>query len=94
LDKIVNSSPSSPGFCLFGVPAELQQKDDNVHTTSATESATNVSYSVSAEMQQNEAILLIHFSARYSRQQIIEALDTRLPSALRAKCVPFLNGFS
>ncbi|GAX80635.1 hypothetical protein CEUSTIGMA_g8070.t1 [Chlamydomonas eustigma] len=44
--------------------------------------------------QQNEAILLIHFSARYSRQQILEALDIRLPAALRAKCVPFLNGFN
>jgi len=41
---------------------------------------------------QNEAILLVHFSARYNRKQIVEALNTWLPPALRAKCVPFLNG--
>ncbi|MEW5308789.1 MAG: hypothetical protein WDW38_000720 [Sanguina aurantia] len=41
----------------------------------------------------NEAILLIHFSSRYKRAAIEEALNTHLPPALRAKCVPFLNGF-
>ena len=42
---------------------------------------------------QNEAIVLIHFSARYKRQEIIDALNTWLPPSLRAKCVPLLNGF-
>jgi ribonuclease Z len=42
----------------------------------------------------NEAILLIHFSPRYKRQEILDALDTNLPPALRAKCIPFLNGFA
>ncbi|GFR41920.1 hypothetical protein Agub_g2712 [Astrephomene gubernaculifera] len=41
---------------------------------------------------QNEAILLTHFSPRYNRSHILEALNTLLPPALRAKCVPLLNG--
>ncbi|WIA08912.1 hypothetical protein OEZ85_008330 [Tetradesmus obliquus] len=41
----------------------------------------------------NEAILLVHFSPRYKRQQILAALEENMPPALRAKCVPFLNGF-
>lgn len=40
----------------------------------------------------NEAILLIHFSPRYKRGDILAALEI-LPASLRAKCVPFLNGF-
>ena len=43
---------------------------------------------------QNEAILLIHFSARYTAAQILELLDERLPPALRSKCTPLLAGFS
>ena len=43
---------------------------------------------------QNEAILLIHFSARYSAARISELLDARLPASLRAKCTPLLAGFS
>ena len=43
---------------------------------------------------QNEAILLVHFSSRYSRQQILEALDMWLPPALRARGVPLLHGFA
>ena len=42
----------------------------------------------------NEAILLVHFSPRYKRSEILAALDANLPPALRAKCVPFLNGFA
>eukprot|EP00882_Tetradesmus_deserticola_P015032 GHRQ01016003.1.p1 GENE.GHRQ01016003.1~~GHRQ01016003.1.p1 ORF type:complete len:317 (+),score=117.62 GHRQ01016003.1:365-1315(+) len=42
----------------------------------------------------NEAILLVHFSPRYKRQEVLAALDENMPPALRAKCVPFLNGFS
>ncbi|KAK9836986.1 hypothetical protein WJX81_004421 [Elliptochloris bilobata] len=47
-----------------------------------------------AERFQNEAILLIHFSARYTAARIVELLDERLPPALRAKCTPLLAGFS
>lgn len=43
---------------------------------------------------QNEAILLIHFSPRYKQSEIVDALNQNLPPALRAKCVPFLNGFA
>ncbi|KIZ00521.1 Nuclear ribonuclease Z [Monoraphidium neglectum] len=42
----------------------------------------------------NEAILLIHFSARYTRAQILAALEANMPPSLRSKCVPFLNGFA
>ena len=44
-------------------------------------------------MQHVESIVLIHFSPRYSRANIVEALNTLLPKALQSKCVPFLNGF-
>jgi len=43
---------------------------------------------------QNEAILLIHFSSRYKRSEIIAGLNTWLPPGLRAKVVPFLNGIT
>ncbi|KAI8469375.1 MAG: beta-lactamase-like protein [Monoraphidium minutum] len=42
----------------------------------------------------NEAILLIHFSPRYKRSDILAALEANMPPSLRAKCVPFLNGFA
>ncbi|EFJ48707.1 hypothetical protein VOLCADRAFT_80918 [Volvox carteri f. nagariensis] len=41
---------------------------------------------------QNEAIVLIHFSPRYKRTDIITTLNTMLPPSLMAKCVPLLNG--
>ncbi|GIL77332.1 hypothetical protein Vretifemale_6804, partial [Volvox reticuliferus] len=41
---------------------------------------------------QNEAIVLIHFSPRYKRTDIITALNTMLPPSLKAKCIPLLNG--
>ncbi len=34
----------------------------------------------------------IHFSPRYKRTAIIEALSTMLPPSLAVKCVPLLNG--
>lgn len=43
---------------------------------------------------QNEAILLMHFSARYRPQEILDHLDRELPAQLRAKVYPFLQGFS
>ncbi|GFH16614.1 uncharacterized protein HaLaN_13063 [Haematococcus lacustris] len=42
---------------------------------------------------QNEAILLIHFSARYKRSHILSALNI-LPPNLRSRCVPLLNGYA
>ncbi|GMH38082.1 hypothetical protein BSKO_05966 [Bryopsis sp. KO-2023] len=42
----------------------------------------------------NDHILLMHFSPRYSKQQIVDALDDRLPESLQGKCVPLLEGFS
>lgn len=41
----------------------------------------------------NDNILLIHFSPRYKRADILTAMDTCLTPSLRAKCIPFLNGF-
>ena len=43
---------------------------------------------------QNEAILLIHFSQRYSAEAIVEHLDKALPPSLRSKCTPLLQGYS
>eukprot|EP00775_Hariotina_reticulata_P010313 gene10313-10472_t len=42
----------------------------------------------------NEALLLVHFSPRYKRADILAALDTFLPPSLRSRCFPFLNGFA
>ena len=47
-----------------------------------------------AALFRNEAILLIHFSARYKRTEILAALDARLPPDLRARVTPLLEGFS
>jgi len=47
-----------------------------------------------AHMFQNEAILFIHFSARFTVQEIETQLDERLPADLRKKVTPLLNGFS
>ena len=43
---------------------------------------------------QNEAILLIHFSQRYSAEAIVEHLHRALPPSLRDKCTPLLQGYS
>lgn len=45
-----------------------------------------------AELFENEAILLTHFSARYSADQIVELLDRRLPATLRERVTPLLAG--
>ncbi|CAD7702317.1 unnamed protein product [Ostreobium quekettii] len=45
-----------------------------------------------ADKFENDAILLIHFSPRYTRDQILAALD-RLPASLRSKCSALLEGF-
>lgn len=45
-------------------------------------------------MLQNEAILLIHFSARYKPDDVLRLLDEHLPASLRLRVYPFLQGFS
>lgn len=42
---------------------------------------------------QNEAILLTHFSQRYTAERILKLLDTFLPQEFRKKCTPLLTGF-
>jgi ribonuclease Z len=44
-----------------------------------------------ADLLQNEAILLTHFSARYGAHEILRALDERLPASLRARVTPLLG---
>jgi ribonuclease Z len=44
-----------------------------------------------ADLFQNEAILLTHFSARYGAHEILRALDARLPASLRARVTPLLG---
>jgi hypothetical protein len=43
---------------------------------------------------QNDVILLMHFSARYSGSDILAMLDKELPDDIRRRIVPFLQGFS
>ncbi|MEZ0226986.1 MAG: MBL fold metallo-hydrolase [Planctomycetota bacterium] len=45
-----------------------------------------------ADLFENEAILFLHFSARYSQEQILRALDTKLPAKLRERVTPLLGG--
>ncbi len=42
---------------------------------------------------QNEAILLMHISARYSRGQVVRLLDEKLPPELHSRCTPMLEGW-
>lgn len=46
-----------------------------------------------ADKFRNEAILLIHFSSRYSKDRIQELLAAKLPPGLRERCTPLLSGF-
>jgi ribonuclease Z len=43
-----------------------------------------------AQLFANEAILLTHFSARYTPAEIVAALDQKLPPELRARVTPLL----
>lgn len=45
-----------------------------------------------ADLFENEAILLTHFSARYQADEIQKALDEKLPPSLRDRVTPLLNG--
>jgi len=60
------------------VPVESARARGHVHLDEIVERA---------EAFGNEAILLHHFSARYTRAQIDNLLDARLPPALRARVV-------
>lgn len=44
-----------------------------------------------APLFQNQAILFTHFSARYRADEIVAALDERLPAELRARVTPLLG---
>jgi len=41
----------------------------------------------------NERILLIHLSARYSKGLALKLLNEKLPDSLKAKCSVLLEGF-
>jgi len=43
-----------------------------------------------AELFENQAILLTHFSARYSKEEVYEALDKTLPPSLRSRVTPLI----
>lgn len=47
-----------------------------------------------ALFEKAEAILLVHFSARYKREEIVRALETKLPPSLRGRVTPLLEGYS
>ncbi len=44
-----------------------------------------------AALFENEALLLTHFSPRYTNKEIVDALDRSLPPALRTRCTPLLT---
>ena len=46
-----------------------------------------------ADRFHNEAILLVHFSARYRRADIEAALEAKLPPSLKGRVTPLLEGF-
>eukprot|EP00891_Asterochloris_glomerata_P005077 jgi/Astpho2/5077/Aster-08014 len=46
-----------------------------------------------ADRFQNEAILLMHISARYSRDQVVRLLEQKLPPELHSRCTPMLEGW-
>lgn len=75
---------------------ELTFLDDSVTVEEAREKGHMhiADFVANAHRFQNEAILLVHFSPRYSRQHILDALNTWLPPALKSRCVPFLNGYT
>ena len=44
-----------------------------------------------ADLFENEAILLVHFSTRYTERQILGLLEQRLPDKLKSKCSAFVR---
>lgn len=63
------------------VSLEKARRSGHVHLTELIERA---------DVLQNEAIVLTHFSARYSASQIVRILDRRVPAGLRERIVPLL----
>jgi len=45
-----------------------------------------------ADLLRQEALLLTHASPRYSRRQVLAALDAHLPAELRARCQALVGG--
>ena len=66
------------------VPHSALQKHGHTHIDELAQHANRF---------QNEAILLMHFSARYSRDQVVKLLDEKLPPELHSKCTPMLEGW-
>ncbi|MCK6446047.1 MAG: MBL fold metallo-hydrolase [Planctomycetes bacterium] len=46
-----------------------------------------------AELFLNEALVLSHFSLRYTRNEVLELLDRKLPPSLKPRVTPFLEGW-
>jgi ribonuclease Z len=46
-----------------------------------------------ADAFENQAVLLMHFSARYKARDVEEQLDARLPRGLRERVTPLLVGY-
>ncbi len=44
-----------------------------------------------ADLFENEALLLCHFSTRYTERQVLERLDARLPPSLKSRCSAFVG---
>lgn len=63
------------------VPIERARRSGHVHLDELV---------ARADLLQNEAILLTHFSSRYGPDDILRLLDARLPPALRERVVPLL----
>jgi ribonuclease Z len=64
------------------VSVEMARKSGHVHLYELAERA---------ELFENEQILLTHFSARFTAEEIQAALDKHLPPSLRERVVPLLN---
>jgi ribonuclease Z len=65
------------------VPVALARAKGHVHLDEVIERA---------ELFGNEALVLTHFSSRYTAAEIVRLLDARLPAKLRERVTPLLNG--
>lgn len=75
-----------------GASGQLQYCAQPLHHAVLYAPAQVMTHCTLCSLLQNETIVLIHFSPRYKRSEILHQLDIMLPPALRAKCVPLLNG--
>jgi ribonuclease Z len=64
------------------VPVKKARSTGHIHLDEVAERA---------ELFENEAILLTHFSTRHAKEEILEALDKKLPAALRARVTPLID---